>query len=261
MQAVGSTRFHRDYKKLDGALRHRVDRAIAILLKNPTRPGLNIERVNGSSEAWSCRVTRGVRIVYRLRDSQTIELLLVGTHATAYREGAYYWLKPGSAEEQIPPSEVQTFQMFMPPSNGMQQDLEAIYELVRDAQVSGEAQNIARLLRRVISATVGEDTSGKAQVRGSQDVGGPINVIPGQGEGGCRELLLAFCVDGDKFGDRLRQIAYHAGIHCPETKLVIIVTSQWNPAEWKKNHEQAFADLKAKVVIFLAAFAKLVRMA
>jgi hypothetical protein len=151
--------------------------------------------------------------------------------------------------------------MFTPSAQGMQQDLKGIDELVREAQLSGEVQNIAGLLRRLISATVGEDTAGKAQVRGTQEVGGPINIIPAEGEGECQQVLLAFCLDGDKFGDRLREIAYHAGIHCPETKLVVIVTSQWNPTEWKKNHDEAFTDIKAKVVIFLTAFRNLVRMA
>jgi len=260
MPAVASTRFDRDCKKLDGALRHRVDRAIAILLENPTRPGLNIERLKGSNDARSCRVTRGIRIIYRPRDSQTIELLLVGKYDAAYREGAWYCLTLRPVEEEIPGSELEGFQMFTPSTNGFEEHLKGIDELVRDAQVSGEPQHIAAILRRLISGTLGEVTSGKAEVPGSQDVGGPINVIPAGGEGECRQVLLAFCFDGDKFGNRLREVAYHAGIHCPETKLVVIVTSQWNPTEWKKNHEEAFADLKAKVVIFLAAFGKLTRM-
>ena len=99
----------------------------------------------------------------------------------------------------------------------------------------------------------------KAQVRGS-DIGGTVNVIPGEREGECREVLLGFCFDRDKFRDRLREIAYHAGIHCRETKLVVIVTSQWDPTEWK-NHEEAFAGLNAKVVIFLSAFERLRRIA
>jgi hypothetical protein len=40
----------------------------------------------------------------------------------------------------------------------------------------------------------------------------------------------------------------------------VIVTSQWDPTEWKKNHEEAFVDLNAKVVIFLAAFGKRIRI-
>jgi mRNA-degrading endonuclease RelE of RelBE toxin-antitoxin system len=261
MPALRSTRFDRAYSKLDGVLRHRVERAIAVLLENPSRRGLNIERVKGSDNAWSCRVTRSWRIIYRLRDSQTIELLLVAPHDAAYREGAYYWLAPRPGEERVPESDLEGFQMFAPSPNGMQQVLAGIDELVREAQLSGEVQNIADLMRRLISDTVGEDTAGKAEVSDTQDVGGPINVIPAKGKGECRQVLLAFCFDGDKFGDRLREVAYQAGIHCPETKLVVIVTSQWNPTEWKKNHEEAFADIKAKVVILLAAFGKLVRMA
>lgn len=72
-------------------------------------------------------------------------------------------------------------------------------------------------------------------------------------------MLLGLCFDQDNLDDRLRDIAYHAGIHCGETKLVVIVTSQWDPKKWKK-HEKAFADLNAKVVIFVAAFGKLARM-
>jgi hypothetical protein len=56
--------------------------------------------------------------------------------------------------------------MFTPSTNGTDDDLNEIEQLVRDAQVSGEPQSIAGLLRRLISATVCEDTGGKAQVRG-----------------------------------------------------------------------------------------------
>lgn len=237
-----------------------MDRAIDILVTNPTRPSLKIERVQGSDRAWSCRVTRAVRIIYRILDSGTIQLLLVGKHDAAYREGAWYWLAARRAEDEIPASELEDFHMFTRSANG-NEGLEGIETLVRDANLSSEPMNIAGLLRHLILATVGKDTGGKAQVRGTQDLGGPINVIPAQGEGQCREVLLGFCFDRDSLADRLREIAYHAGIHCPATKLVVFVTSQWNPTEWKKNHEEAFVGLEANVVIFLAAFGKLTRIA
>ena len=84
-------------------------------------------------------------------------------------------------------------------------------------------------------------------------------MIPSEHEGECREVLLGLCFDQDNFDGRLREIAYHAGIHCEKTKLVVFVTSQWDPKKWKK-HEKAFADLSAKVVIFLTAFRKIVRI-
>lgn len=259
-RAIMSPRFARDYKKLDRLLQHRVNRAIEILIGDPTRPGLRIERVKGADEAWSCRVTKSVRIIYRLLDSNRIQLLLVGKHDAAYRAGVWYWLAAPAGEEKIPASDLKSFQIFTPSMNGIEDHLNEFEQLVREAEISGNAQDIAGLLRHLISATVRDGTAGKARMRGQQDVSGPINVIPSEHGGECREVLLGLCFDQDNFDDRLREIAYHAGIHCQEqTKLVVIVTSQWDPKKWKK-HEKALADLNAKVAIFLTAFGKLVRI-
>jgi mRNA-degrading endonuclease RelE of RelBE toxin-antitoxin system len=261
MPAISSTRFDRDYKKLDRLLQHRVNKAVQMLVGDPKRPGLRIERVKGTNEAWSCRVTKSVRIIYRLLDSDRIQLLLVGKHDAAYREGAWYWFAVPAVEEKIPASELEAFQMFTASTNNIEEGFDEIEQLVRGAEVMGEPQIVAGLLRDIISATASEGTAGKAQLHNPQNISGPINVIPSEHEGRCRQVLLGFCFDRDNFGDRLREIAYHAGIHCQEeTKLVMIVTSQWDPTEWKKKHEKAFADLNAKVVIFLAAFGKLVRV-
>src|SRR5262245_22847454 len=109
-----SPRFARDYRKLDPLLQHRVNKAISILVGDPTRPGLRIERVKGADEAWSCRVTKSVRIIYRLLDSNQIQLLLVGKHDAAYRAGVCYFpIEPG-VEEKIPASELEPLQMFTP---------------------------------------------------------------------------------------------------------------------------------------------------
>ena len=89
---------------------------------------------------------------------------------------------------------------------------------------------------------------------------GAINIIPSDLKGPCRDVLVAFCFDGDSFNDRLREVAYHAGIHCPEKKLIVLVTSRWNPREWKKNHEEAFANLIAKLAVFFVGFGKLSRI-
>jgi addiction module RelE/StbE family toxin len=109
MLAITSTRFDRDYKKLDPLLRHRVNKTIEILDEDPKRPGLRIERVKGANEAWSCRVTKSVRIIYRLLDSNRIQLLRVGPHDAAYRAGVLYWLAAPGVEEEIPASELETF--------------------------------------------------------------------------------------------------------------------------------------------------------
>ena len=149
--------------------------------------------------------------------------------------------------------------MFTPYTNGIEEGLNELEELVRQAEISDNAPDIAGLMRHVISATVSEGTAGKARVRGRQTSTVLINVIPSEHEGECRHVLLGLCFDQDNLDDRLREIAYHSGIHCEETKLVVFVTSQWDPKKWKK-HEKAFAGLNAKVVIFLASFGKLVRI-
>ena len=48
--------------------------------------------------------------------------------------------------------------MLASSTNGTQEDLNEVEQLVRDAQISGETQSIARVLRDVISATVGDGT-------------------------------------------------------------------------------------------------------
>jgi mRNA-degrading endonuclease RelE of RelBE toxin-antitoxin system len=177
MPAISSTRFDRDYKKLDPLLQHRVKKTIGILVEDPKRPGLRIERVKGGNEAWSCRVTSSVRIIYRLLDSNRIQLLLVGKHDAAYRAGVWYWLAAPAVEEKIPVSELESFQMFTPSMNGIEEHLNEVEQLVREAEISGNAPDIAGLLRHLISATVADGTDGKARVRGQQDVSSAINVI------------------------------------------------------------------------------------
>jgi mRNA-degrading endonuclease RelE of RelBE toxin-antitoxin system len=129
MLAITSRRFDRDYKKLDPLLKHRVNKAIDILVGDPTRPSLRIKRLKGADETWSCRVTKSVRIIYRLLDSNRIQLLLVGPHDAAYRAGVFYWLAASGVEEEIPASELQSLQMFTSSMNGIEGHLNELGQL------------------------------------------------------------------------------------------------------------------------------------
>lgn len=51
----------------------------------------------------------------------------------------------------------------------------------------------------------------------------------------------------------MSDVVRHIAI-CPHTKHVLVFTSQWNPKEWKKNHEHYFMQIQARVNIFLLAF-------
>lgn len=117
--------------------------------------------------------------------------------------------------------------------------------------------NLITPLLQVIPSVLRHGTSGKAKAFGS-GVSSPINMIPSDGSsGGCTPVLVAFCFDNDSFDARMREVAYHAGILCPDTEAVVLVTSKWDSKLWKRNHAGAFGSLKAKVLVYLAEFGKL----
>lgn len=106
----------------------------------------------------------------------------------------------------------------------------------------------------IISTVVEAGTKGKAARRledllgniGSHD----INVIPSDEKGACCSVLLTFCFDGDPLYKRLDEAVKHAGIHCPNTALVVFVTSHWKWSDWRK-HEREIRKIKAKFVVLM----------
>jgi hypothetical protein len=252
--------FKRQYDELDGVLRERVEKTIQKLIENPNLPGLKLERVQGASRnVRSVRVNRKYRIILECLDSAGMRLLTVANHEPAYREGVLHFLS-FDGKDHIRPDEFERLNMFEPHIRPYNID-DQLPQIIRDSNLSREYDQIGSYVSRLIAQTVEGGTDGKARIESSQHRAGPINVIPSDVEGVCHELLVAFCFDGDSFNDRLRDIAYHAGIHCPDTKLVILVTSQWINKDWKKNHEKAFADLNAKVVIYFAGLGAMTRIA
>jgi hypothetical protein len=83
--------------------------------------------------------------------------------------------------------------------------------------------------------------------------GGGYNRIPSEQTGPCFDTLVAYCFDNDSFKERMNDVVKHIAV-CPQTMHVIIITSQWNPKEWKKNHESYFQQIGARVNICLFAF-------
>jgi len=112
---------------------------------------------------------------------------------------------------------------------GILEDLRSVLEEAKVSEVPNE--NICSIADLIVS-TVADGTKGHARPLPQQGVEYTINVIPSEVTDGCRDMLVAFCFDADSFNERLREVAYHAGIHCPHTKLVILVTSQWKPIDW-----------------------------
>ena len=240
-------------------MRERVGLTLGKLLADPTLPGLSVEKVQGASDyVRSCRVTRGVRLIYEMVDS-VIRLLYVGDHDVAYRKAVFYFIVPQLLKQEVLAEELGRFTMFRPERIHTEEMCEELTTIAHEIEIS---PNIVRAIVELIERVVADGTDGKARpvFPVQEQAGGAINVIPSELEGPCRDVLVAFCFDGDSFNERLREVAYHAGIHCPETKLIVLVTSRWNPREWKRNHEDAFANLRAKLVVFFVAFGKLSRI-
>lgn len=82
-------------------------------------------------------------------------------------------------------------------------------------------------------------------------VGGIVNLIPSDHLGPCTDVLVALCFDADSLERRLNEAIKHAGIHCPETRAVIFITSKWDPKVW--------ADLERDVVALRAMFVVMMR--
>jgi mRNA-degrading endonuclease YafQ of YafQ-DinJ toxin-antitoxin module len=259
-----STAFDKAYKKLAPILRSRVDRCIRKLTITPDLPGLNVEKVRGaSSDVRSARVTRGIRLIYKALEPKALRLLYVGDHDIAYREATWYWLTAGG-EAEIPAGQLGNFTMFsFEEDYRTQVNLEEL-KTTLEAHVSGAGGygrgDLAGTIQQLIASYLDGGTDGKASSCTDYQIDAPINVIPSEATGPCQSILIAFCFDGDPFNDRFREIAYHAGIHCPDTQLIIIITSHWNAKDWKKSHEKAFADLKATTVIYFAGLGRLTRI-
>lgn len=259
MKITASKPFDRDLRRLALPKQERVRKAIEQLASNPASPGLHVEKVRGGrDDVRSCRVSRGLRLIFRVADDGVLELLHVGDHDRAYRKAAAYWLMFPFEELGPPGPEEEPFMTFEPRPLLPPDLRERLFDRLRRAGISEDAIGA---LFSIVQESLAEGTDGRARTQGAGLASGLLNVIPSEVEGPCHELLLAQCFDGDSFGGRLREVAYHAGIHCPDTQAVVIVTSKWDPREWKRNHERAFVDLRADVVILLAAFGTLTQIA
>jgi mRNA-degrading endonuclease RelE of RelBE toxin-antitoxin system len=81
-----SAGFEKAYRKLSSELQRRVVKTIDKLVANPERPGLHVEKVKLARQTVrTCRVTDDTRIVFEITQSQTLQLLYVGPHRTAYQ--------------------------------------------------------------------------------------------------------------------------------------------------------------------------------
>lgn len=79
MKLRPTERFAKDYVRLPQRLQDRVDKALELLLENPSHPSLQIKKIKGHENRWEGRVTLQYRFVFSIEGDAYL-LLRVGTH-------------------------------------------------------------------------------------------------------------------------------------------------------------------------------------
>lgn len=251
--------FDRSFKKLPPLLQQRVRLALRKLQKSPELPGLHVEPISGADrDLWSCRVNKRVRIIFSRADDGEIVLEFVGDHQSAYR--AATWSDFVSLWDRKKLSRVEEDEIIFDhgPALGqtLSEELESTFE---DADLVNPPDTVG-VLSGLIDHLLSEGTDGRAstgakRLQSGANVGkggGLINIIPGDERDRCRETVLALCFDADSFDNRLHETMKHVEYECPDTKVVVFITSKWEPKTWKEKWDVVFENLSAKVVLLLA---------
>jgi hypothetical protein len=81
-----------------------------------------------------------------------------------------------------------------------------------------------------------DDTQRKSRfVIGTNIDSKSINIIPGDSEGDCSEILVAICYDDDDFDERFKTFLKHANITCKDiNQELFLFTTQWNTVVFNK---------------------------
>lgn len=77
--------FARDFKNLPKEIQQRAERAIGLLVANPSHPSLRTKKMHGLKDTWEASVTMSYRITFQ-RAGGTIILHRIGTHDMLQRE-------------------------------------------------------------------------------------------------------------------------------------------------------------------------------
>ncbi len=78
MNLQPTERFRQDYQRLPQRLQRRVDKALGLLLENPSHPSLQIKKLKGCENRWEGRVTLHYRFTFSIEEDTYI-LRRVGT--------------------------------------------------------------------------------------------------------------------------------------------------------------------------------------
>ena len=75
-----TNRFKKDVKNLSNDGKKKLSKALELLGENPDHPSLHIEKITGTYNIWSIRLSIHLRMTFTKIDSQTLILRRIGTH-------------------------------------------------------------------------------------------------------------------------------------------------------------------------------------
>jgi len=79
VKVVFTEQFEQAYKKLAGAEKRSVHKALALLGDNPKYPGLRVKKMEGSQNIWEARPSRRLRMTFEMV-GEIIVMRNVGEH-------------------------------------------------------------------------------------------------------------------------------------------------------------------------------------
>ncbi|OGK67013.1 hypothetical protein A2313_01640 [Candidatus Roizmanbacteria bacterium RIFOXYB2_FULL_41_10] len=81
MKIYYSSKFAKEYKRLPKKIKLLAEKKELVFRKNPHEPLLKTHKLKGRLEDfWSFSINREYRIIFELKDSNTVWFLSVGTH-------------------------------------------------------------------------------------------------------------------------------------------------------------------------------------
>lgn len=86
MKVTVSKGFERAYPKLSKVKQADAYKAIRGLFADPMPASLRLRTLKGSADLWIASINRSDRIIGRMVDADTLELLDVGEHDASYRK-------------------------------------------------------------------------------------------------------------------------------------------------------------------------------
>ena len=79
MRVAREPRFVREFTALPAVIQERAQQKLALFLRNPRHPSLQVKKMEGRGGVWECRITKGYRFTFEIV-GDLYKLRRIGTH-------------------------------------------------------------------------------------------------------------------------------------------------------------------------------------